>query len=168
MAQRNIVLAGFMGVGKTTVGRLAAAQIGWRFVDTDALIEERSGRTIAQIFAQEGESAFRQLEAVIAQELAAQPRRVIAVGGGTLVNPRLRERLARSSLIICLTCDLEEIIRRVGHDPARPLFAPDREQLARLLQSRAGHYASLPYHVDATHLTPQQTAAEVIHLWQES
>lgn len=162
----NIVLAGFMGTGKTTVGRLAAEQLGWHFVDTDAVIEQRCGRTIPQIFEQDGEEVFRQLEAAICPEVAALDHQVIAVGGGALLNPQVYTCLKARSLIIGLSCDLDEIIRRVGYDPSRPLFAPDRAALARLLASRAEHYAGLPCHVDTTYRTPKQTAEEVIRLWR--
>lgn len=168
MEHQNIVLAGFMGTGKTTVGRLVAEQLGWQFVDTDAIIAARAGRTIAQIFEQDGETAFRQLEAVVCPETAAIPHRVIAVGGGALLNPTIRACVEERGLIICLTCDLDEIVRRVGDDPSRPLFAPDRERLARLLESRAGHYASLRHSIDTTRLTPEQTTEEVIRLWQQN
>jgi shikimate kinase len=165
---RNITLAGFMGTGKSTVGRLVAERIGWRFVDTDAIIEARSGRTIAKIFAQDGESAFRQLEATVCPEMAALGHQVIAVGGGALLNPAIRECVEAHSLLIALTCDLDEIIHRVGDAPARPLYTPDRERLARLLVARADHYASLPHHIDTTHQTPEQTAEEVFRLWQHN
>jgi shikimate kinase len=165
---KNITLAGFMGTGKSTVGRLVAERLGWRFVDTDVIIEARSGRTIAEIFAQDGESAFRQLEAEVCPEMAALCHQVIAVGGGALLNPTIRECVQQHGLLIALTCDLDEIIRRVGDPPARPLYIPDREHLARLLASRAEHYASLPYHINTTHLTPEQVAEEVFRLWQQN
>jgi shikimate kinase len=167
VAHKNITLAGFMGTGKTTVGQLAAERLGWQFADTDALIEKRYGRTITQIFEQDGEAVFRQLEAAICPEMAALCHQVIAVGGGALLNPSIRTCIEARSLLIGLTCDLDEIMRRVGNDPSRPLFAPDREALARLLASRAGHYASLPHHIDTTYRTPEQTAEEVIRLWQQ-
>ncbi len=166
MAHKNITLAGFMGTGKSTVGRLVAERLGWRFVDTDTVIAARSGRTIAQIFAQDGETAFRQLEAEVCPEMTALSHQVIAVGGGALLNPTIRECVEAHSLLIALACDLDEIIRRVGDDPARPLFVSDRDRLARLLDARADHYATLPYHIDTTHLTPEQTAEEVFRLWQ--
>jgi shikimate kinase len=168
VAHKNITLAGFMGTGKSTVGRLVAERLGWRFVDTDTIIESRSGRTIAQIFEQDGETTFRQLEATVCPEMAALCHQVIAVGGGALLNPVIRECVEAHSVLIALTCDLDEIMQRVGDDPARPLFAPDRERLAHLMDARADHYASLPYHIDTTHLTPEQTAEEVFRLWQQN
>ncbi len=162
----NLVLAGFMGTGKSTVGRIVAARLGLAFVDTDAEIERRAGRPIAQIFAQDGEAVFRRLEAQVCQETAAGRDQVIAVGGGALLDDETRRAFAQSSLIICLTASLDEILRRVGDDPARPLFSTDRERLAALYNRRADHYASLPHTVETTARTPAEVAGEVIDLWK--
>jgi shikimate kinase len=164
----NLVLAGFMGTGKSTIGPLVAAHLGLAFVDTDAEIETRAGRTVAEIFAQEGEPAFRRIEAEVCLDAANRRRQLIAPGGGALLNERVRQAFTASGLIVCLTCDLDEIIRRVGRDPSRPLFAGERERLARLLEQRAPVYSSLPYQVDTTHLTPLQAAEEVIRWWQSN
>lgn len=164
----SITLAGFMGTGKSTVGRLVADQLGFAFIDTDAVIEARAGRTIASIFATEGESRFRQLEASACANTVAGCHRVIAVGGGALLNSAVRAVMVAHSLVICLTCDLATIIRRVGDDPARPLFNANHAQLARLYAQRADHYARLPHHINTTHLSPEHTAREVIRLWQHN
>jgi shikimate kinase len=161
----NIVLAGFMGTGKSAVGQIVAERLKWRFVDTDTVIEARAGKIIAEIFEQDGEPAFRALEAVVCRDVAALCHQVISVGGGALLNPAVQAVFAARDLVICLTCDLDTIIQRVGNDPARPLFSVDREKLARLLDARADHYASLPYHVDTSELSPEQSAEEVIGLW---
>ena len=164
-APRNLVLAGFMGTGKSTVGRLVAAARSAPFVDTDAMIEARAGLTIANIFARRGEDVFRQIEAEVCQELATPRGQVIAVGGGALLDPHTLSALRRGGVIVCLRCDLETILARVGDDPARPLFVPDRDRLAALLAARQEHYDRLPYHVDTTHLTPEAAAEEVTRLW---
>lgn len=163
----NLVLAGFMGVGKSSVGRIVAARLGLAFVDTDAEIERQAGRRIAQIFAQDGEAAFRRLEAEVCQAFAAGRDQVIAVGGGALLDESTRRAFAQTGLIVCLTCSLDEVLRRVGDDPARPLFSADRERLAALYAARAAHYASLPHTVDTTARTPAEIAREVIRLWNQ-
>ncbi|MEW6580107.1 MAG: shikimate kinase [Chloroflexota bacterium] len=163
----NLVLAGFMGTGKSMVGRLVAERLGLAFVDTDAEIERRAGRSIAQIFAQDGEAAFRRLEAQVCQEVAAGRGQVIAVGGGALLDDSTRQAFERTGLIVCLTCSLDEILRRVGDDPARPLFSTDRERLTALYAARAAHYAALPHTVDTTARTPAAVAGEVIRLWTQ-
>ena len=162
----NIVLAGFMGTGKSTIGQLVADRLGWRLVDTDTVIEERAGKIIAEIFEQDGEAAFRELEATVCRDMAALCHQVIAVGGGALVNPDVQAVFAARDLVICLTCDLDTIIQRVGDDPTRPLFSVDREKLSQLLDSRADHYASLPHQVGTTELSPEEAAEEVVQLWQ--
>jgi shikimate kinase len=165
---RNIVLAGFMGTGKTTVGQIVAARTGLAFVDTDAVIVARAGRSIAEIFAAQGEPAFRALEAEVCADLAAGGGQVIATGGGALLDPRTVAAFADGNLFVCLTCDLDEIARRIGDDPLRPLARDGIERLARLLESRRPIYARVPHQIDTSSLTPQQAAEEIIRLWQHT
>lgn len=167
MAARSIALAGFMGAGKSTVGQIVAERLGWPFVDTDALIEARAGRPIAAIFAEQGEAAFRVLEATVCQEAAGLAGHVIALGGGALLDAATRAVYETQTLLIALHCDLATIIARLGDDPARPLFAGDRARLAALYTARAAHYASLPHPILTTNRTPAQVAEEVIRLWQQ-
>jgi shikimate kinase len=165
---RNLILAGFMGTGKTTVGRIVAEELGMHFVDTDTEVEKGSGRSIAEIFAVSGEAAFRHMESAVCLRAARARHQVIAAGGGALLNAASRGMLEASGMIICLLCDLAEIVRRIGHDPSRPLFGGDRERLERLLAGRAAHYRSLPHHLDTTGRTPEQAAEEVIKLWRSA
>lgn len=163
----NIALAGFMGTGKSTVGPLLAEQLGWRFVDTDALIEARAGLPIPRIFAERGEPIFRRLEAEVCRQVADGARQVIALGGGALLDPHTRAYLQARALVVCLTAPLEEIVRRVGEDPARPLFHADRARLAALYAERAVHYAALPHHLATEGRTPAEIAEEIVRLWQQ-
>lgn len=165
---RNIVLTGFMGTGKTTVGRIVARRTGLAFVDTDDVIEARAGRSIAELFASQGERAFRALEAEVCTDLAAGRGRVIATGGGALLDPRTFDAFAAGNLFVCLTCELDEIVRRVGGDPKRPLARDGRTRLAPLLDERRTVYARVPHQIDTSHVTPQQVAEEVIRLWQHT
>jgi shikimate kinase len=165
MKHCNIALAGFMGTGKSTVGPLVAQALGWRFVDTDAVIESRAGRSIDAMFADQGEAALRALEAEVCREVAALCHQVIALGGGTLLNDETRRLVQQHSLVIGLTCDLETVRMRVGEGAGRPLLSGDPARLAALWEARAAHYASLPQQVDTTHLTPQQAADLVLERW---
>jgi shikimate kinase len=164
--RRNIVLAGFMGTGKTTVGRLVAHRLGWTFVDTDDLIVAAAGCPVADIFVQQGEAVFRHLEREACLHMAAQPQHVIATGGGALLDPTTRTAFETGGVVIGLHCALDEILRRVGDDPSRPLFSAEREALAALLAARAPVYDSLPYRVDTSGRSPGDVAEEVIQLWQ--
>jgi shikimate kinase len=97
---RNLVITGFMGTGKTTVGQAVAARLGRPFVDMDAEIERRAGKPIARIFAEDGEAAFRRWEASICAELGLQRGLVIATGGGALVNPLNRAQMLRNGTVV--------------------------------------------------------------------
>ena len=105
LPEPNIILTGFMGTGKTAVGREVAARTGHPFVDLDDLIVRRAGKSIPEIFAQDGEPAFRALEAAVCGEMAAPAGLVIATGGGAVVDPANREALAAGGTVICLEAD---------------------------------------------------------------
>lgn len=145
---KNIVLTGFMGTGKTTVGKRLAKRLDYDFVDTDVLIEQRAGRSIPEIFEHGGEAVFRQLEAEIAQELALSERLVIATGGGMMVNPDNAAVLSQSGLVFCLVASPEEILSRLLRDTdhPRPLLAvPDpHERILALLRQREAVYGRFP------------------------
>ncbi len=169
----NLVLAGFMATGKTSVGRQVAARLGWDFVDTDAIAEKAAGATIAQIFARGGEQEFRALESQAVARAAALDRTVIAVGGGALLEPLNRLTLEATSCVLCLDADAATIARRTDRDRSRPLLNGDERanRISALLTARREHYASLARHVDTNGRTVHQVADEVIatlRAWQET
>ena len=165
---RNLVLTGFMGTGKTRIGREVARRLGRPFIDMDAEIEARTGKLIPRIFAEDGEAAFRCLEADLCQELGSRTGRVIATGGGALLDAANREAMMRGGTVVCLTSDVEEIQRRLGGDdaPARPLLrVPDpRAEIERLLAARQDAYAAIPWQVDTTGLPVEEVVGRVIRL----
>ncbi len=170
-AARHVVLTGFMGTGKTAVGQMVARQMGRAFVDMDAEIETRAGKTIARIFAEDGEAAFRGMEATLCRELCRHPLAaplVIATGGGTLVDPANRALVMESSTLICLSCDPDGILQRVGADgdPDRPLLdvADPRAEVERLLAARRSAYQAIPWQIDTTGLSVEEVAAQVLHI----
>ena len=141
---RNIVLTGFMGTGKTTVGRLLADRIGYEFIDTDQLIEQRHG-TIAEIFRSRGEDAFRQIEGDLAAELGDRQGLVISTGGRLMLDPRNVASLSRNGRVFCLVATPDEILDRIVKDGAgteRPLLSvPDpRQRIVELLAERGAGY----------------------------
>jgi shikimate kinase len=161
----NIILTGFMGTGKSTIGQLAAAQLGRDFVDMDTLIEQREGRSIPQIFAQRGESYFRQLEADLCRELAQQSNLIIATGGGALVPETNLRLMEQSGLVICLDCEPATLWQRIGQSDNRPMLAASDEgrfaRLAALLTQRTPAYGRIALHVDVTHLSPEEAAQRI-------
>lgn len=143
----NVTLAGYMGSGKTTVGRLLAERLGWTFVDTDALIEARAGRSIPRLFAEEGEEGFRALEAQVIREVARGDRQVIATGGGAAVDPANRLALALAGPLVLLEASPETLWARVsGSD--RPLASDPDAFLARY-RARRPAYDRIPFRVSA-------------------
>ena len=135
-----IVLVGFMGAGKTTVGHLIAERLGLPFTDSDEAIEQRAGRSIPQIFAEDGEPAFRALEHQVIAELLDGPALVLALGGGAAEHPGTRDRLARAQ-VVYLQVGYEQAVQRVGGDAGRPLLA--RPDLAATYQRRLPRYAEI-------------------------
>ncbi len=144
----NIILCGFMGSGKTTVGKRLATLTGRVFVDMDAEIEQRAGKSISEIFARDGEPAFRQLEQEVCLDLARRSGLVIATGGGALLSPANREALAASGIIVLLQISPETVMDRLERDTTRPLLAGENKEdrIRQLLAQR------LPVYQAAAHL----------------
>jgi shikimate kinase len=170
MNGKNIVLTGFMGTGKSTVGRMLAKRLQYDFVDTDALIESRQNRTVAQIFEQSGEQAFRALEKETAAELSTREGLVISTGGKMLLDPENLQALSRNGRVFCLVADSEEIIRRLTRSHSRnkrPLLlaAKDPEHAIReLLQQREAAYRQFEQ-VDTTEKSPHQICRILLELY---
>ena len=163
MIPRNVVLTGFMGTGKTTVGRLLAAELGYAYVDTDEVIEARFG-SIEEIFANGGEAEFRQLERVIARELASSAMFVIATGGRMMLDPVNEGVLGSTARVFCLVASPAEILRRLGNDsPERPLLdGPDRlARIAELLEEREEGYARFEQ-VETNGMAPEEIVADLM------
>ena len=169
MTTRNLILAGFMGVGKSTVGRLCAQQLGYVFLDTDIEIERREGMSIPQVFAQKGEAYFRAREAELVQEIATREKLVVATGGGMIVNDASRAVLLGAGVCVAMMASVDEILRRLGPEAAarRPMLQGGKpeERVAQLLKERAPKYAELHYHVQTSGQGSQQVAERVISLF---
>jgi len=163
-AYHNIALIGFMGCGKSSVGRLVAAQLGFQFVDTDDLIESRAGKSIADIFTQEGEAAFRQWESQIVGELADARKTVISTGGGLGAHEPNLAKLKEHALTICLWAAPEILWRRVSHQTHRPLLQ-DPDPLTRirtLLAQREAVYKMADVLLDSGLRSIREVAQQVI------
>lgn len=167
---RNIILTGFMGTGKSTVGRLLAQRLGWQFLDTDDLIEQYARKTISRIFADDGEPAFRALESRVAREVAQLDHHVIATGGGiVLAEPNLRA-LESAGAVVLLEARPETIFQRVRHETHRPLLAkPDpRREIDVLLEARRDAYDRIQHHISTEDKTPEQVADDLIQQFSPS
>ena len=128
----NLYLVGFMGTGKTTIGRLAAQRLGFGLLDSDQEIERLAGKAVARIFAEDGEPAFRAMEREFIGRGHPAAGMVVACGGGLVVQPGLRELLLTKGVVICLHASIETILKRTAGSPHRPLLnVEDREAQLR-------------------------------------
>jgi shikimate kinase / 3-dehydroquinate synthase len=168
--RRPLLLNGFMASGKSTLGRLVAERAGRAFIDLDRQIEERAGLSVSQIFAQHGESAFRELEAAALDEVLGAGRAdVVALGGGALLARTRRLRAMDAAVLVTLSADLDETLRRNAMElDQRPLLAgaDARARVEQLLELRAPTYAECHARVDTTGREPALVAAELLELWR--
>jgi shikimate kinase len=160
----NIVLVGFMGTGKSAAGKRLAARLGWRFADTDTLIEAAAGKTVTALFATDGEAHFRDLETQAVAQAGALDNTVLACGGGVVLRRENMETLARNGIVVCLTASPEAIFARVRHSHGRPLLAA-ADPLARireLLAARAPFYRQCPVTIDTTGLGIDDVVEKIV------
>lgn len=138
----NLYLVGFMGTGKTTLGRAAAVRLGFRWIDSDHEIERQQGKPISQIFAEDGEPAFRAMERAFIADGHPAERQVVACGGGLVVQPGMLDLLKTKGVVICLHASIETILRRTAGNRARPLIDVEdpEKRLRELYAAREGVY----------------------------
>lgn len=159
----NIVITGFMGAGKSTVGAKVAGILGRQFVDMDAVIEARFGLAIADIFARHGEALFRTVERGLAQELSAQSDLVIATGGGALLPAHMRQLMGSSGMLFCLNASFDDISARLSANENRPLAAGWQA----LYEQRQPAYAAIPNQIETSGKTVAAIAREIVAACQE-
>ncbi len=161
---KRIILNGMMGSGKSTVGRLLAEALGWHFVETDAAIELCTGKTISQIFAEEGESVFRKLELEEARRLASCEKCVIATGGGMFTQTEALEALESGSLMVHLSTRPETLAARLSDTSDRPLLenVERQKRLAEIYEKRRAVYEALPVQIDTEGRSPAQVAQMIL------
>jgi len=164
---KNIILTGFMGTGKTAVGRRLARRLGWRFVDVDRRIEKAAGATIPEIFKKRGEPGFRRLERREIAKAVRDRGQVIATGGGAFADPENRRRLLAGGTVVCLTARPQDILSRVGRRiHTRPMLSGSGKTLSTirlLLAKRAHAYEQADLTVNTSGLDVEEV---VERLWQ--
>lgn len=153
MKSDNIILIGFMGTGKTSVGKRLAKHLGWEFVDTDLAIEEISNMSVSEIFRKHGETRFRSEETVLVRRLQGQKKMVIATGGGTPLNSDNWKVLSQMGMTIALYAPIDVILERIGNKNDRPLLKAGRDEVELLLSARQPIYNQADIIIDTTELT---------------
>lgn len=160
---KNIILTGFMGVGKTSIGTRLARDLGYAFVDTDELIEADQKTTITEIFAQKGEPYFRDVEARIIRTVLENGDQVVSTGGGAVIRDENREVFKEAGLVVCLTARPEVIYERIKHETHRPLLkVPDpMARIRDLLESRATFYGQADLIIDTSEKSVDEAVREI-------
>jgi shikimate kinase len=166
----NVFLIGYRGSGKTTVAAALAGRLSWPWIDADVELERRAGKSIKQIFAEQGEKAFRDLESAVVAELAAGDQRVIALGGGAVLREQNRQAIAGRGPVVWLTATPEVLFERISADATTTERRPNLTaaggiaEIRSLLAQRAPVYqACADLVVDAVQLLPEELAALIVH-----
>jgi len=171
----NLVITGFSGTGKSLVTREVARRLNWDFLDTDDEIVRQTGKPITEIFRDDGETRFRELEHQAIRNACEQKQLVIAIGGGAIVDPRNYELLTETGLIICLEAKPEKIYERLFREAAcnpetevRPLLTVENplERISQLKAARQSHYAKADWTIHTDYLSIGEVAKEIIRAWK--
>ena len=164
-----LTLIGYPATGKTTLARLLAERLGWDWIDADVEIERRAGKTIARVFAEEGEPAFRDLEAEVIADLCRRDRLIMAAGGGTPLRPESRRAMRAAGKVVWLTARPETILARMTTDPTTTVRRPNLtdktplEEIVELLKKRESDYReSADYEIDTERKTPEVLVEEIL------
>ncbi|WP_374721559.1 shikimate kinase [Peribacillus tepidiphilus] len=163
---RAIYLTGFMGSGKTTIGKLLSKASGLPVFDTDVLVEEKEGKSIKDIFLQEGEAYFRERESEILRALSGE-NMIVTTGGGIILAKENREWIRKNGYWVYLHCDPEEIEHRLVNDTSRPLLAGEKSaNLRSIFEKRLPLYREAPIQVDTTNKSTQEVVEEILNALQ--
>ncbi len=163
---KNIILVGFMGTGKTAVGKELAKKLKMKFIDIDDIIEKREGMEISDIFEQKGEPYFRDVEKKVAREVSKQSNLVIAAGGGVVINEENVKNLKSNGIMICLNASPDKILERTKRYTHRPLLnVPEpSKRVWELLAKRAQYYARADYQINTTNLTIDEVVQKILKI----
>lgn len=166
---KNIVLTGFMGTGKTEVGKILAQRLGLTFFDADSIIEQEQNMTITEIFRQFGEPYFRDIEADVIKRLSEKDRVVIATGGGAVLREENMKNLRKKGIIVCLMASPETILRRTINDSSRPLLQVEDplRKIKELIEFRRPYYENSDIMVDTEGKNPAQVVEEIMERIRE-
>ncbi|MEK6647467.1 MAG: shikimate kinase [Candidatus Firestonebacteria bacterium] len=168
--KNNIILIGFMGAGKTTIGKLLAKYLHRKFIDTDNLIEKFAGKSVSRIFNEDGEKKFRSLEKKMISKIVQKDNLVIAVGGGAVTKPKNLSKLKKNGTLVYLYAIAKEILKRIYNKHHRPLMEiaiSKKEKLIRikdLLAIRKTYYEKADYTLNTSNLNTYQVAKKIIKL----
>lgn len=165
MDKRNVVLIGFMGTGKSTIGKKLARRLNWGFQDTDYEIEQAEGQTIPELFTAKGEAAFRALETDMLKRILASHAQVVSTGGGCVLAEENRRLMLDNSIVVALGASADTIVSRLADKADRPLLAGDiRERVNTLLAKREGFYDFAHVQIPTDHYEPDEIVEHILRM----
>lgn len=162
---KNIVLTGFMGVGKTTIGQLLAEKLSVAFFDTDKIIEQNTDMTVSELFEKLGEKEFRKYETEVVNLLSSTEGCVISCGGGIVLNKQNIEMLSKNGIVVYLEADIDTIVKRISSDTSRPIIAAmenPKKEIEMLFNKRKQFYQNNDFSFNVANLTPDEIVTEII------
>jgi len=167
---KNIVLVGFMGTGKTEVGKILSKKLGYALIDADTEIEKRQNMAITEIFRQQGEPAFRDIEADVIKQLSGMKKNVISTGGGAVLRQENIDNLRANGVIVCLSATPETILQRTSVNNDRPLLQTENplQKIKELLEYRRPYYEKADIMIDTENKSPLEVAEEIIKAVDET
>lgn len=167
---KNIVLVGFMGTGKTEVGKILSKKLGYALIDADTEIEKRQNTTITEIFRQQGEPAFRDIEAEVIKQLSGLKKNVISTGGGAVLRQENIDNLRANGVLVCLSATPETILQRTSVNNDRPLLQTENplQKIKELLAYRRPYYEKADIMIDTENKNPLEIAEEIIKAVDET
>ena len=166
--KKSLVLTGMMGVGKSTLGRLAAKRLKVKFIDVDKIIERNEKKSIKRIFEENGEEYFRKLEKKITFKILKKKKKVIALGGGAFMNNEIREKILNSCKSVWLKVDLEKLIKRYKNNNRRPLLNKKKldTSVKKIYQSRKKIYSLANFKINCDNITKSQIVEKILVFYE--
>ncbi|MFH1825504.1 MAG: shikimate kinase [Candidatus Firestonebacteria bacterium] len=164
---KNIILLGFMGTGKTTIGKILAKKLEFKFIDVDEIIEERIGKSISKIFKEDGEKKFRIIEKEVVRDVSKLKNTIISTGGGVVLLEKNVNNLRKNGILISLMSSPESILKRVIKDKKRPLlnYSNKLKTIKKLLDFRFPYYVNnVDYIIDTSNLSPNKIVKKILCL----
>ena len=168
---KNIYLIGFMGTGKSTVGKILAEEMNAEFVDTDKMVEDKTGRNISDIFEDSSEEEFRRLETEVLRDITERDGLVVSTGGGIVVTRGNLELMKETGLVVTLIADVHTIMERIGGDGSnRPLLEVDEpfEEIKKLLFDRASFYINAHHIVETSDISAREAVDQILGFVKEA
>ncbi|WP_022852230.1 shikimate kinase [Limisalsivibrio acetivorans] len=168
--RKNIYLIGFMGTGKSTVGRILAEKLDMEFCDTDSMIEMKTGKTVEEIFEDESEEVFRNIESEVLTEITSRKNLVVSTGGGIVVTRGNMDMMRKEGLLVSLLASADVIFERTKNDKCRPLLNVEDplDQIKKMLFDRAHFYIDTDFLVDTTDTPPEEAAEQIVEFYNNA